>query len=107
MWIMQSLMLLTLAITYTIMSHSEIYIKNDLVYDKHKVTLVGFVDISDISNQILEFQDRITNGHGKHNWPLANTIMMFMMKGLFHKFDYPYVQFACEKLTGDLLVDPM
>ena len=30
-----------------------------------------------------------------------------MVKGLLHKFDYPYVQFTCEKLTGDLMVDPM
>lgn len=92
---------------YVTLVIDEIYIKNDLVYDKHEGTLVGFVDIGDINNQILQFQDRIANGQGEHNRPLANTVMMFMVKGLLHKFDYPYVQFAVEKLTGDLMVDPM
>ena len=88
MWIVQLLMLLTLAFTYisiylyVTLVMDEIYIKNDLVYDRHEGTLVGFVDIGDINNQILKFQDRITNGHEEHNRPLANTIMMFMVKGL-------------------------
>jgi len=34
-------------------------------------------------------------------------MMMFMVKGLLHKFDYPYAQFACEKLSGDQIFDPM
>ena len=50
---------------YVTLIMDEIYIKNDLVYDKHEGTLVGFVDIGDINNQILEFQARITDG--EHN----------------------------------------
>ena len=34
-------------------------------------------------------------------------MMVFMVKGLLHKFDYPYVQFACGKMLGDLIFDPI
>ena len=34
-------------------------------------------------------------------------MMVFMVKGLLHKFDYPYAQFACENLSGDLIFDPI
>ena len=41
---------------YVTLIMDEIYIKSDLVYDKHEGTLVGFVNIGGINNQILEFE---------------------------------------------------
>ena len=35
---------------YVTLIMDEIYIKSDLVYDKHEGTLVGFVNIGDINN---------------------------------------------------------
>ena len=34
----------------------EMHIKHDLVYDKHSSSLIGFVDLGNTNNQILEFE---------------------------------------------------
>jgi len=34
----------------------EMHIKHDLVYDKHSGALIGFVDLGNTNNQILEFE---------------------------------------------------
>ena len=45
---------------------------------------------------------------GVVNASLALTMMMFMVQGLLHKFDYPYAPFACGKvMSGDLIFDPI
>ena len=38
--------------------------------------------------------------------PLAKTIMVFMVKSLFGSFRFPYAQFQCAKINGDLLYQP-
>lgn len=61
--------------------------------------------MGDINNHILEFDAIISNGEPSPS--LANTMMVSMVKGLLHKFDFPYAQFACGKMTGDLIFDPI
>ena len=90
---------------YITLVMDEIYIKSDLVYEKHEGTLIGFVNVGDTNNQILEFETIISNGESSPS--LAKTMMVFMVKGLLHKFDYPYVQLACGKTEGSLIFDPM
>ena len=34
-------------------------------------------------------------------------MLVFMVRGLFSDLAFPYVQFLCNNLTGDLLVDPV
>ena len=90
---------------YVTLIMDEMYIKSDLVYDKHDGTLIGFVNIGDVNNQLLDFQAFIDNGESKSS--LATTMMVFMVKGLLHKFEYPYAQFACGSMSGDLIFDPI
>jgi len=59
----------------------EIFIKSDLVYDKHDASLIGFENIWNTNNQILEFEAMIESG-GAANPSLASTMMMFMVRGL-------------------------
>ena len=82
----------------------EIFIKSDLVYDNHDRSLIGFVNISNVNNQLLEFEAMIEKGDPCPS--LASSMMVFMVKGLLHKFDCPYAQFACRNLSGDLIFDP-
>jgi len=85
----------------------EIFIKSNLVYDKHDGSLTGFVNIGNIKTQILAFENMIKSG-GVANPSLESTMMMFMLRGLLHKFDYPYTLSACGKgMTGDLIFDPI
>ena len=38
---------------------------------------------------------------------LAKSMLVLMVRGLFRNLNFPYAQFACTDLTGDLLVDPI
>ena len=52
-----------------------------------------------MNNQILEFEAIISNGESSPS--LAKTVMMFMVKDLMHKFDYPYKYgYLVEKRKG-------
>lgn len=80
----------------------EVHIKDDLVYHKHEGTQVGFVNLGETNNHLLQFQASLSNGIVTRS--LANSMLVFMVRGLFSKLTFPY---ACCKLTGDLLVDPL
>ena len=44
---------------------------------------------------------------GEPSVSLASTMMVLMVRGLLCKLDYPYAQFACVKVAGDLIFDPI
>ena len=37
---------------------------------------------------------------------IAKTMMVFMVRGLFTRLRFPYAQFPCRSVTGELLYDP-
>ena len=81
------------------------HIKNDLVYDKHQGCLVGFTDLGNTNNRLLEFESAL---YGDKSQPqLALSMLVLMVRGLFYKLNYPYVQFACNSITGELMFDPV
>ena len=90
---------------YVILIIDEMHIKEDLVYDKHEGCLIGFVNLGTINNQLLEFESALSAD--KVYRPLAKTMLVLMVRGLFHKLNYPYAQFACANLSADLIFDPV
>lgn len=84
----------------------EMHVRKDLVFDKHSGELIGFVDLGGINQQLLEFQNSLEGGIPGPSKTFASTMMVFMVKGLFSKLQFPYVQFPCGNLSGDLLYDP-
>ena len=72
---------------------------------KHEGCLIGFVNLGTINNQLLEFKSALSAD--KDYRPLAKTMLVLMVRGLFHKFNYPYAQFACANLSADLIFDPV
>ena len=83
----------------------EMYIREGLVYQKHTGELVGFADLGDVNNHLLAFE-RTVKGEKKVMPPLAKSMLVLMVKGLFTPLKYAYAQFPCAKLTGGLLFDP-
>ena len=81
------------------------HIKHDLVYDKHSGALIGFVDLSNMNNQIFEFEKALSAESTDRE--LASTMLVFMVRGLLCKFNYPYVQFACHDVTGSQMLGPV
>ena len=59
-----------------------------LVYDKHSGALIGFVDLGNTNNQILEFEKALSAESTDRE--LASTVLVFMVRGLLCKFNYPY-----------------
>ena len=83
----------------------EVHIKDDLVYDKFDGELIGFIDLGDTNNRLLQFEASLSSEDEPSRPPLANSMLMFMVRSLFSSLTFPYVQFACETLSGDLYTD--
>ena len=86
----------------------EMHVRNDLVYDKHSGELSGFVNLGEMNEQLLNLENSLQRGNPSSSTKrqLASTMMVFMVKGLFSQLQFPYVQFPCKNLSGDLLYDP-
>ena len=83
----------------------EMYVKQDLVYDKNTGELIGFMNLGDINNHLLALEQSMSLPD-ESTEVLARTMMVFMVKGLFSRLEFPYAHFPCHKLTGELIFDP-
>ena len=80
----------------------EMYVKEDLVYNKHSGELVGFANLGETNEQLLQFQ-REKDGTTP---ALAKTMFVIMVRGFFVRLNFPYVQFPfTTAMSGDLLFD--
>lgn len=66
---------------------------------------MGFVNLGKINNHLLQFESVLSCDKQPHQ--LASSIVVLMVRGLFYKFNFPYAQFACDTLSGNLLMDPI
>ncbi len=90
---------------YVVLIMDEMHIKEDLVYDKHNGTLIGFTNLGETNNHLLQFQSSLSGDTFPQS--LAKTMLVIMVRGLFSKLKFPYAQFSCATLSGDLLVGPV
>lgn len=92
---------------YVFLIMDEVHIKRDLVYDKHEGCLIGFINLGEINNQLIEFEHALAADQESTQPTLASTMLVLMVRGLFAKLNYPYAQFACSDVSGGLLFDPV
>lgn len=50
---------------------------------------------------LLNFEQQLDKGTGISKKPLAKTMLVLMVRGLFSGLQFPYVQFPCATLRGD------
>ena len=83
----------------------EMHIRQDLVYNKHSGRLIGFVDMGDINNHFIHFEESLleTDAENTSPPPLAKSMVAFMVKGLFTSLKFVYAQFPCASLVGEQL----
>jgi hypothetical protein len=81
----------------------EMHIRDELVYDQHTGALIGFTNLGDINTHLLEFERSL--GATPSVTPTVATTV-FMVRGLFTRLNFPYVQFPGVKVSGDLPFDP-
>ena len=74
---------------HTILLIDEMHIHKHLVYHKHTGERVGFATLGDINQHLLAFEHSLSTSTSHHQ-PLATTMMVFMIQGLFSKLHFPY-----------------
>ena len=72
-------------------------IKEGLVYNKHSGSIIGFTDLGDINNELMRPQQ-----DGEHP-PIANHVLVLMVRGIFFRLQFPYAHFGTEGITADTL----
>ena len=83
------------------------HVREDLIYEKHSGTLIGFSNLGEINTHLLAFEKEVT-GSTTQEESLAKTVMVFtcMVHGIITNLKNLYAQFPVATLTGDLLFDP-
>ena len=81
----------------------EMHIKEGLVYSKNTGNIIGFANVGDINNHLLEFERLVNGSDGSLQHSVARTMMVMMVRGLFSTLRFPYARLPCARLTGDLL----
>ena len=84
---------------YVTVVMDEMYIKEGLVFQKSIGALIGYEDLGDVNNLLRDAQNQI-NDPDNHRRPLAIVMLVFMVRGLFTSFKYPYVQFPATSTKG-------
>lgn len=63
--------------------------------------LIGFVNTGSINTHLSNLGHHLEKGSGVVKQPLAKTMLVVMVRGLFSGLQFPYVQFPCGALRGD------
>ena len=85
---------------YVCLVFDEVKVKEDLVYDKHSVSLLGFVQMGDVNDHLSKFENKLLETTKPQ---LATHMLTFMVSGILSDLEFPYVSFPCSSITGDQL----
>ena len=72
----------------------------------HVGALKGFTDIGDINSHLLEYEQSSYNEEFRATHELADSMLVFMVRGLLSNLEFPYAQFPCTTLTGEQIFVP-
>ena len=72
---------------HIILTFNEMHIKEDLVYEKTTGELKGFINLGDINNHLIQFEE--SSSTEKHVPTLANSMLTFMVRGIFIQLCFP------------------
>ena len=85
---------------YVVLTFDEMKIREDLVFDKLSCSLLGFVNLGDITNVLDDFE-RQCKSEDQGDPKVATHMLGFMVRGIFSKLDFPYTHFPTEGATAD------
>lgn len=81
------------------------HIKEDLVFNKHSGDLVGFANLGSVNNLLLQCECSLECDDASPDF--AKSMFVFLVRGLFIQLNFPYAQFACKSVSGDLPCNPL
>ena len=85
--------------TYVGILQDEIKIREDLVYNPASGELIGFVNLDETSNQIMDLK----NGLQKQQRELASSVLVIMVRGATTGLKFPLAAFATNRLDSTQL----
>ena len=62
------------------------------------------LNLGEINKHLMEYEASLDEDYSP---TIAKSMMVFMVRGLISKLNFPYAQYACADLSGDLLIDPV
>jgi len=77
----------------------EMHVKEGLYFDKHTGNLVGYSDLGEINNVLLDYEQHLENS-GRTPRPLSKCMLVFMVRGLFTSLKFPYLQYPASSTKG-------
>ncbi len=75
---------------FVVLAWDEMKIKEDLVFDKHSGTLIGFTNVGDVNDK-------------KSHCNVSTHMFLFMVRGMFSTLEFPYAHFATKGISADSL----
>ena len=66
--------------------------------------MIGFTELGKVTMHLLEFEHQLQSDEVVKP-ELAKTMLVFMVQGLFNSLQFPYAQFPCVDLSGDMLFE--
>lgn len=85
---------------YVAIVFDEMKIKEGIIYNKHECRIVGFVNFGSTNNDLLSFERSIKESPDA---PVAKHMLVFLVRGVFIRMQFPYAQYPTADLTADLL----
>ena len=85
---------------YVFLLLDEMYIKEGLVYNKSTGALIGFSDLGGTLQEIDDYERKLeSNEHCTR--PLAKTMFVMMVRGVFCKINFPFAQFPLSSAKAE------
>ena len=90
---------------YVVVAFDEMKIKENLVFDKHGLNLVGFTNLGEFENGIQRLEERCkaegaTERSREPAGKITTHMLAFMVRGLFSTLEFPYAHFATTGATA-------
>ncbi len=83
---------------------SHLFLVLFIIADRvHAGGILGFTDLGDLNNHLLEFERIVEDGEEKEQ--VAKSMMVIMVRGLFTKLQFAYAQFPCSSVCGYHMYD--
>ena len=93
----------------------EMHVKEDLVYDKWTGELIGFMNLDEISSHLSKLEEKLLNDDedddnddealdNSTTATLANSVLVFMVRGLFTSLQFPYASFPCNSNSAEQII---
>ena len=70
----------------------------------YKGAIIGYTNLGDINSYLEKFEQSLAK-EDEAEKPLANSMLVLMVRGLFSRLHFPYAQFPCTSMSGDQFYD--